>query len=289
MLNPIKKYYLFFALILTLIISLTLFYFFYHRPFQLEVNFLDIGQGDATLIKSPYGQNILVDGGPDEKIIRELSKKLAWYDHKIDLIILTHPHDDHLNGLNSVLKRYEIGEIFYTGIEYKSPYYSQFLKIVQEKEIVLKKITAPRQLNLGNDCNLNFIYPEAQDLAQPIENLNNSSIVFKLDCLDKKFLLTGDNEKEIELKLVQNKDLDLSADIFKAGHHGSDTSNTENFITRVNPSIIVIPVGKDNKFGHPSLRLLKRLERENIKYYRTDQDGGVDFIVDKKNFLEKTE
>lgn len=253
--------------------------YFYTPPKQLEVNFLDVEQGDSVLIRTPYDQNILIDGGPGSAILQQLPKFLPFYDRTIDLMLLTHPHDDHVRGLVPVIKRYKVKKILYTGVVHTSPDYLAWLEVVKRKNIPMIIIDRPQTIVLGEDLKLEILYPFESLLNKEVGNLNNSSIVAKLIYGQNKFLFTGDAETEVEQELL-NAGVDLSADIFKAGHHGSNTSNSEEFLNAVNPQIAVIQVGKDNDFGHPSLRVLKRLERLGVEYYRNDLNGWVQVISD---------
>ncbi len=260
--------------IVAVLAAVPVFWFTYAAPTELEVNFLDIGQGDAILIKTPMGQNILIDGGPDDTIIKRLGENLAFWDKRIDLMILTHPHDDHVGGLVDVIKRYNVKQILYTGVIHTSPAYLEWLELIRERKIPLVIIDRPQKINLGENCYFEILYPQESLLGKEVSNLNNSSIVAKLIYGQTKFLLSGDAEVEIEQELL-NKNMDLQADIFKAGHHGSDTSNSQNFLQAVSPKIVVIQVGADNDFGHPSRRVLKRLERIGAQVFRNDLDGTV--------------
>jgi len=280
------------SLILLIIISIIFFWQYYNPKNNLEVTFLDIGQGDATLIKTPFNQNILIDVGADFKIIQELSKNIAWWDKTIDLIIISHPHDDHIGGIIDVLRRYNIGQIIYTGVLYDAPVYLEFLELAQAKNIDLIIANKPQTITLGDNCKIDILYPFESYQNKQVNNLNNSSVVSKLDCANKKFLFSGDAELETEEELVNyltpnpspskgegRTPIDLQADVFKASHHGSDTSNSQEFLEQILPKIVVISVGQDNNFGHPSRRSLKRFERIGASIYRTDLDGAVKFIV----------
>ncbi len=268
--------------IVFVLISIPVFLWAYDSPENLEVDFLDVGQGDAILIKAPAGQNILIDGGPDSKIIDCLSRELPWWDRTIDLMILTHPHDDHVSGLIEVLRRYEVKKIIYTGVPHNSPNFLKWLEIIREKKISMIIIDHEQKIILGPDCFLEFLYPDQAIFGKEATNLNNTSIINKLIYKNNKFLFMGDAELELENNLL-GRNLDLSADILKIGHHGSDTSSSEEFLRAVNPKIALIEVGENNKFNHPSLRVLKRLERMNIKIYRTDLDATIRIISDGDN------
>lgn len=249
-------------------------YFFDKRKNNFEVDFLDVGQGDSVLIKTEAGQNILIDGGPDSTVVKRLSENLSWWDRKIDLMILTHPHSDHVSGQIHVLNRYKVKKVLYTGVAHAIPEYAEWLQIIKNRNIPLKIIEHPQRVILDENAFLDIIYPFESLAGMEVKNLNNSSIVVKLTHGQNKFLLAGDIESEIEAKLLE-KNIDLAAKVFKANHQGSDTSNTEEFLKAVNPQIIVITVGADNKFGHPNGRILKRFERIGAKIYRTDQNGTI--------------
>ncbi|MFH1745252.1 MAG: ComEC/Rec2 family competence protein [bacterium] len=265
----------------SLVVSLFLFLLYQKitapRGF-LEVDFLDVGQGDAILIQAPEGQNILIDGGPNNTVIRRIGKELPWWDRTIDLMILTHPHEDHINGLNDVLERYKVAQIIYTGVEYNYSGYDDWLDLISEKNISSIVVNESRTINLGQNCELKIVYPEAGTDLRAEEDLNETSIVSKLDCLGGKFLFTGDAGFKVEEELLNNG-RDLSADVLKVGHHGSANSTGDDFLEAINSEIAVIQVGADNDFGHPKESLLHRLRRDNLKIYRTDLDGTIHFVV----------
>lgn len=272
--------------IILVILSLFLYFSGLNQIRQLQVSILDVGQGDAILIQTPFGQNVLIDGGPDDKVSYGLSQNLAWWDRTIDLMILTHPHDDHVNGEIDILKRYKVKKIIYTGAVASTPNYLTWLKLIKSQKIPMTVIDQPRKIVLGEDCYLDILYPIDGMLNKENSNLNNSSIVAKLVYKNVKFLLTGDIEKIVEEKLLISN-ADISAHIVKIAHHGSDTSSIEEFLKKVNPEIAVISVGKDNKFGHPNGRTLNRLERLGIKTFRTDSDGGIHFTSDGEKIYKK--
>ena len=255
----------------------------------LKVNFLDIGQGSAVLIQTPYKQNILIDGGDvDAKILRQLPKFMPFYDRRIDLMILTHPHDDHVGGLVKVLQKYQVQKIVYTGVDYDTPAYQEFLQVSQSRRTPLIVIDRPQNIILGPDLNLDILYPFESLVGRQIENWNNTSIVAKLTYQYNRFLFTGDIENEVETELIA-KNIDVASDVMLAAHHGSDTSNTQEFLDLVKPIFAVIQSGVDNEFGHPSLRVLRRLEKLGIIYFRNDLDGWVQFLSDGKKLTYTVE
>jgi len=247
----------------------------------LKVIVHDIGQGDAIFIETPEKYQILIDGGPDNSILAKLGKDLPFYDRSLDLIILTHPHDDHVTGLIDVLKRYDVKQILYTGVSHTAPNYIEWLKIIEDKEIPFKIAQSGQIIKLGETGKLYILYPFEDLTGEKVKNLNNTSILCRLIYDSTSFLFTGDAEKEEEQDLIDHN-IYLKSDVLKVGHHGSNTSSTENFLRAVSPKIAAISVGKDNKFGHPSDKALERLESNKIKIYRTDENGDVEIISDGK-------
>lgn len=248
--------------------------YFYYQSQKLVVNFFDVGQGDSALITTPSGLVILIDGGPDNTVLRRLGNSLPFYRRQIDLIISSHYHDDHLTGLVEVIKRYQVKKIIYAPSVFDSPILETLLQIVQEQKITMNPVTAAARLNLGADCLLNFLNPQSLG----VKNDQNNSLIVKLVCGDQKFLFTGDNSLSVE-KAVVNFKWDLSALVFKAAHHGSDSANSETFLRAVNPRLVVISVGADNRFKHPSLGVLERLTKLGIEFIRTDRSGSLKMSV----------
>jgi competence protein ComEC len=253
---------------------------------NLEVVFLDVGQGDAILIKTPYEQNILIDGGPDNSVLAELGQNLAFYDKELDLVILTHPHSDHVAGLVSVLRRYQVKKVLLTGVLHTSPDYISFLEEIKQQNINTEIINAQKDINLGEDLVLKIIYPWTDLRDQKVDELNNSSIIVKLVYLNNSFLFTGDAEEQIEKDLLAS-DTYLKSQVLKIAHHGSKYSTSQEFLDRVKPQYAVIQVGQDNAFGHPHLRIIKRLEENNIDILRNDFLGTLIFIADGQNLQIK--
>ena len=276
-----KKIYIILIIIFIVVLSLSGFFWISQQQKRLEVDFLDVGQGDAILIKSPFGQNILIDGGPDSTILKRLGERLPWWERTIDLMILTHPHDDHVMGLNEVIKRYDVLKIVHTGAAYDSPAYTIWQEFARDNKIPTVLVDRPQMINLGENCNLAILYPRQEIYGRGAENLNNTSIVSKLDCSGVKILFAGDAEREEENELLKTN-IDLSAGIIKIGHHGSDTASGDAFLAKVKPQYAIVEVGENN-FGLPSLRVIKRLERMGVKVYRTDQSGTIFIKNEKQN------
>jgi len=249
----------------------------------LEIDFFDVGQGDSIFIETPKGKQVLIDGGPDLTILEKLGQELPFWDRYIDLIVLTHPEYDHMNGLIEVIKRYKIGGILTNGVVRDTAEYKEWIKIIQKENIPVFITQAGGVIDLDNDVKLFVLYPFENLAGQKIKKTNNASIVSQLVYKDFEILLTGDIEKKTENALVDSG-LNLESDILKIAHHGSKTSSTEKFLEVVKPTAVVIQLGKNNSYGHPHQSVLERLRLNNIAVFRTDEDGDIKVLTNGINF-----
>jgi competence protein ComEC len=252
---------------------------------KLEVIFFNIGQGDSILIKTKNNQQILIDGGPNNSVVDKLGKTLPFYDKKIELIILTHPDKDHINGLIEVVKRYQVDKILTTGIECSTEVCQILSEQIQKKEIPIKIAQAGQTISLGDNVFLGILNPLENLSGENVKNKNDASIVAKLVAGENSVLLTGDITSKSEKKLVENN-FKLQSDFLKIAHHGSKYSTSEIFLKEVSPETAIISVGK-NSWGMPTKEVLEKLDREKIKVYRTDIDGDVRVIFEENNFTIK--
>lgn len=242
-----------------------------------HIYFLDIGQGDSILIESPEGHHILVDGGPGSGVLEELAVLLPFFSKDIDLMVLTHPHADHIDGLVEVLKRYEVKSVLFSAVDFSSGAYDEFLHEINEQEIDFWVAEKDEDFRF-NSMILDVVYPLNQISGEQFENFNNSSLALRIIYDDVKILLSGDLELEAEKELISSG-VDIRADILKAGHHGSKTSSSLSFLRKIQAKVVVIQVGKNNKFGHPHEESLRRFEKAGIqKIYRNDLDGRIEFV-----------
>ncbi|MFH1598419.1 MAG: MBL fold metallo-hydrolase [Patescibacteria group bacterium] len=246
----------------------------------LEVVFMDVGQGDAILIKTPYDQQILIDGGPDNQVLQKLGQHMPFWDRSIDLLILTHPHSDHVGGLPAVMDRYQVEQIFYTGVLHTSPDYLAWLQKIEEQAVDLKITKSGDRVNLGNDLYLDTLFPLEDYTNQEVEDLNGTSVVNKLVYGQHAFLLTGDLPAEQELAVL-NQGINVTADVLKVGHHGSKYSSSSEFLSDVDPQYAIVQVGQDNKFGHPHLVALNNIESSGAVILRSDKLGDIKCQSDK--------
>lgn len=242
-----------------------------------HIYFLDVGQGDAILIKTPENHQILIDGGPKNFVIKQLGEVMPFFDRDIDMIVLTHPDADHLSGLVEVLKRYRVDNVLMTGVNDDSALYDEFLRELREQDIEIFLAEMSQDFKFGGIL-LDVVYPFEQVSGQNFKNSNNSSVLTRFTDGKNTLLLTGDAELELEEKMTTSLD-NLEADILKAGHHGSKTSSSLSFLKRVNPELVVISVGKNSQYGHPHEETMKNIEEAGIKTVRrTDQEGIIEFI-----------
>ncbi len=255
-----------------------------HQSNLLAIKFLDVGQGDAEFIETPDKKQVLIDGGPDLTILEKLGRAMAFYDHYIDLIILTHPEADHLSGLIEVAKRYRIGAIITTGVVRDTEEYKQWTEIIKEKDIPLYITKANGEIDFGNNIKMKILYPLENLIGQKISDSNNTSIIAQLDYKNFEALFTGDVEKSVENKLVVSG-INLNSDILKIAHHGSKTSSGEEFLKAVDAFVAVIEVGKDNRYGHPHQEVLDRLA--NLEIFQTGKDGNIEILSDGEKFWRK--
>lgn len=253
---------------------------------NLKVDFLDVGQGKAIFIETPDGNQILIDGGPDNSVVEKLSEAMPFFDREIDLIILTHPDSDHLNGLIEVLKRYSVDKIVETGIVDPSAEYQTWGNLIKEKNIPVAFALAGQKIKIGEGFMLEILYPNRSLVGQSFSNTNQSSIVARLEFGKNSFLFTGDAEESTEYFLVATG-VNLDSDILDVGHHGSKNSTSQGFLEAVSPETAVIQVGKNNRYGHPAQETLERLK--NIKILRTDILGDINFTCDIQNCAESSQ
>lgn len=253
---------------------------------DLKVYFLNVGQGDAAYIQTPSGEDILIDGGPDNSVLNELGKVMNFGDSEINLVILTHPHADHLTGLLEVLRRYRVDEIWETGVEYPSATYKAWQKEISLKQIPDRKVKA-RDVKEFGATKILVLYPLLP--ITKIDNLNNASIVSRLSYRNFSVLFTGDAEKEVQQKLLSPPagGKDIYATVLKVAHHGSSNGLSEDFLKVVRPAMAVISAGKDNKYGHPHQSTLNLLKTYAIQIYRTDQNGTIEIDSDGEGYWVK--
>ncbi len=277
------KWYLLFGLI---ILSFVLWYIVLREDREGIMTFvvLDVGQGDALYIESPTGKQVIVDGGPNKTLMREISKVVPWYDRHLDMIVVTNPDRDHYEGFIPLLEKYKIDTVLEAGTTNPNPAYAIFQKVVLEKNI--KKVIAIRgqNIDLGGGAFLQVLFPD-----RDISGLspNDGSIVMKLIYGDTSVMLQGDSTSRIEEYLLSLSTTTLQSTILKAGHHGSKTSSLEKYIQVVYPKWTVISSGLNNSYGHPHKETLETMKKFNIPTLDTCNNGSLIFRSDGKIFTLK--
>lgn len=249
-----------------------------------SIYFLDVGQGDAELIQKGDYQ-ILIDGGPDDKVLSELGKVMPLTDRKIEVIILTHPHADHLVGINQILDRYQVEKIYYSGALYDSNAYTEFRAKIKDKNIQSSIPEIGEQILPFQNGELTFLWPGKMYEQKTNENANNTSEVARFCYFAHCVLFTGDVEIDEQAKFINTTT--VQSEILKLSHHGSTNGTNQHFLEIVKPQIAVIEVGANNKFGHPHTAVLDLLVQNSIKYYRTDRDGTIKFLIDEAGISKK--
>jgi len=254
---------------------------------RLHVVFFDVGQGDAIFIQCPNGQQILVDGGPNPStVLSHLGREMPFWDRSLDLVILTHPEEDHLAGLEDVLARYEVMQVMDSGQECASATCEAWKQVIAEKEIPYRRAEAGMRIDIGEAVRLHVLHPPATLLADTSSDANNNSVVLQLQYGRFSVLLTGDVEQEGAEALLDSGQ-PLNSLVLKVPHHGGESSLTLPFREAVNPEVAVISVGADNRFGHPGELTLRKLAE--IPAYRTDQQGNIEVITDGELYWVVTE
>jgi competence protein ComEC len=255
---------------------------------RLRVTFLDVGQGDAVLIETPGGRQVLVDGGPSPSaLVDGVGRRLPFWDRSLDLVILTHPDEDHVGGLIPIVERYQVARALEPGIPQRSGAYLGWLELLAEKDVPTFQARTGLRISLGDGVWLRVLNPPQPLVRDTGADDNNNGVVLRLEYGQVAFLLTADIEAATETRLVAEGQ-PLQAQVLKVAHHGSDTSTTPAFLAAVAPWVAVVSVGADNRFGHPGEAVLARLAEANIPVYRTDQHGDIEFVTDGRRLWVRT-
>jgi competence protein ComEC len=268
------------------------------QPRYLLVDFLSVGQGDSAFIQTPEDHQILIDGGPDASVLSKLAYLMPPWDRTIDLIILSHPESDHMQGLLDVLQRYKVGYILWSGVKKTAAEYDAWMNVLAYQKsmgakIIIaeagQEISAPGGPASGGKAVLiDILYPLQSLEGKELKNTSNDSCVVSKVIFGKdSFLFTGDISSVAEKELV-NAGANLKADILKVAHHGSKYSTSDLFLAAVKPSAAVIEVGK-NTYGHPTPEVLQRLANVGARVLRTDQKGDITVISNGNNLIIKTQ
>ncbi|MDO8424330.1 MAG: ComEC/Rec2 family competence protein [bacterium] len=253
-----------------------------NREGNLKLVFFDVGQGDSAFIETPKGHQILIDGGPSPVVLEKLANEMPFWDRSIDLIILSHPEEDHMAGLIEVLKRYKVKNILWTGVVRDTPEFKEWQRLIGLEGAGIKIAKAGQKIFLGNVL-VEVLHPFEDWKGKKLKDSNFTSVAVRLVFGENSFLFPGDAYSFQEKEMVLRQEV-LDSDVLKAGHHGSKTSSSEEFLEKVSPSFVVISSGRDNSYGHPHPEVLARFEKYGINVLRTDQEGDIKIISNGKNY-----
>jgi competence protein ComEC len=252
---------------------------------RLTVSVLDVGQGDAILIQTPDGRNVLIDGGASgQAVTSALGEELPFWERTIDLVVLTHPQEDHLAGLIDVLERYDVRQVLATPVEADTALYREWRSLIREDAIPYHEARVGEAVDLGDGAALRVLGPRAEAVASG--DVNDTSLVLRLEWRQASFLLAGDIEAVGERALLASH-ADVQSTVLKVAHHGSQTSSSPAFVSAVRPAVAVVSVGANNPFGHPSPAVLERLDGSLV--LRTDERGTVRLSTDGEHVRVETE
>jgi competence protein ComEC len=243
-----------------------------------RVTVLDVGQGDAILVEGSRGGRLLVDGGPDpDRLLVELDRRLPPWDRRLDMVVLSHPHEDHVAGLALLLDRYRVGRVLEPGMRGPGPGYAAWLDRVGEPGRTARASIAAGDRLSVDEIGLRVLWPiRGQVPAEPPDTgtgINNVSVVLLGTVGDRRFLLAGDVEEEVDPTLLADRLPQV--DLLKVAHHGSRTATTEGFVAAVRPRVAIASAGAGNPYGHPARATLDRLALAGARVFRTDRDGSV--------------
>lgn len=243
----------------------------------LTVSFLNVGQGDSILIEGPTGIEMLIDGGKDRSVVRELPRAMGPLDRSIDIVVATHPDADHIGGLPDVLRRYRVSQIILSGRDAESSYVDRLEEGIRtERGVQTTEARAGMRIHLGGGAYADVLHPE--DNVAQLRETNDASVSMRIVYGETAFMLTGDAATWIEERLVTEYGSVLKSDVLKAGHHGSKTSTGDVFLASVDPSVVVVSAGKDNSYGHPHPEVVENILESGATMVSTAEEGTITFV-----------
>lgn len=252
----------------------------------LRVYFYDVGQGDAIHIRTSSGYDVLIDGGPSGRVVEKLGRTLPFWDHTVELMVLTHPHADHVVGLLEVLRRFEVKQVLATGVLHTTDEYLTWLEEIRSQNIPMTVAAKGQKWEVG-EASLAILWPQEDVSGRRVVEgkigegggLNDTSIVARLTFGETSFIFMGDATDKVEEALLGRE---VRSDVLKVGHHGSKYSTSRVFLEAVQPKYAAIQVGK-NRYSHPAYGALWRLKQAGVEVLRNDTDGDVVFESDGKS------
>ncbi len=246
---------------------------------RTHLYFLDVGQGDGALVVTPTGKTIVIDGGPDTRMLEHLGTYRPFFSRRIDMLVLSHPHLDHLASFPDVLRRYDVRTVVLSGVPAGLPRYREMLGLIRAQGIHVVSPSATGRIDFGDGVQMEILWPSATMLSQHPDDTNDTSVVVRVRAGSGSALFTGDIEDDAEQRIVAAK-IDVRANILKVAHHGSNSSSSTGFLLAVSPAMAVMSVGKDNTFRHPRPEIVRRYESLRIPVRRTDLEGTIEVVWD---------
>lgn len=284
--SHIKVYFRWYILLSLILLSAVLWTVVLHenRKGVLKFEVLDIGQGDSLFIESPTGTQVLVDGGPNNNLSKQIGKVIPWYDRHIDMLVITNPDADHYEGFIKLLDKYSVDVVLEPGTTNKYEAYGFLENKIKEKNIPKIIVRKGEVVDLGGGAYIQILFPD-RDVSGL--SSNDGSIVMKLVYGDTSVMLQGDSTAKIEEYLLNTQGGNLKSDILKAGHHGSRTSSSVGYVKAVSPKLVAASSGKNNDYGHPHKEVVDTMQKLNIPFLDTCNNGTIIFESDGKNFILK--
>ncbi len=295
-----KKTILIFFTALVSLIFLIFFVYLRSNDRKLHLVVCDVGQGDAIFIRTASQADILIDGGPDKKVLECLGRHMPFWDRSLDIIILTHPDADHVTGLIDVIERYKIRYLLTQPNPGKTQIYELFTNVLAEKKLSAKYVSKGEGFSVGGETSFKILWPASpgtslggpasdkpEEITQNSSNpsLNRFSVISVISYGKFSALLTGDAGSEIQDAVAPSA---RDIDILKVPHHGSKTGMNDYILDQTTPDLAIISVGSNNRYGHPSRLSLDLLKKHNIKVLRTDQMGEIEIVSDGLTWSVKT-
>ncbi len=277
-----------FIFLLLIIFLIGFFCFDISSPKKLQVTFFDIGQGDAIFIETPSGKQMLIDGGANALVLEKLASEMSYFDRSLDVVVATHGDADHVTGIIPVLRTYDVSTIVESSIKSESGIFDELQnEINKEVRKGASVHTASRGdvINLGDGVLATILYPK-KNISSRTET-NDASVSLVLTYGEHSFLLTGDLSSSYEHTLISDK-LPKKITVYKAGHHGSNTSSSGLLLSRIRPEYSIISAGKNNKYGHPHVETMERLQKYSQEILSTIDKGSITFVSDGRLLKVKT-
>lgn len=254
---------------------------------QYRVIFCDVGQGDAILITAPNHIQILIDGGPDQRILEKLGRYMPFNDRTIETVLVTHPHADHLAGLLEVAKRYRIGQVIETDMPNTDQLAMAWEEILSQRGITVIRGQTGQAWRYDENLSMKIIYALDRS-AETTKDLNELSLVSLVEIKARRFLMTGDMNLQMEEAIMAEGQITKS-DVLKIAHHGSHFASGIVWLEKVDPAMAIISVGQPNRYGHPAPEILTRLLQQSISYWRTDQSGDIRMLLKNNEWVTQTD